>query len=207
MLGHEGRKYIVKSVKKGFDWDAIEKAPIDRFCWCREYAPKTYAQIVFLEEREFVIRLTCFEKNPQAVYKNFGDYVWLDSCLEFFVAFDANEPTRYMNCEMNSAGAAYMCIGKKGEGRRVLIDSVLGHIPEYKPYILEDRWFVELHLTVEDIKKLFGDIEFKKGYKFTANMFKCGDRTEYEHYGMWSKTVSIFPQFHMPEYFGELIIG
>ncbi len=207
MFGHDGRSYTIESVKEGFDWENIAKAPIDRFSWCYDYAPETYGQIVFLEEREFVIKLTCFEKNPKAVYKKFGDYVWLDSCLEFFVAFDKNEPTRYMNCEMNSAGAAYMCIGKQGEEERTSIDTILGHIPEYKAQVLEDRWSVELHLTVEDIKKLFGDIEFKKGYKFTANMFKCGDETEYEHYGMWSHCVSIFPQFHKPEYFGELIIG
>lgn len=207
MFGNQGKKYVIEQVKEGFDWDKIAKAPIDQFAWCHEYKPETYAQIVFLEEKEFVVKLTCVEKNPKADYKNYNDPVWVDSCLEFFVAFDANNPNKYMNCEMNSAGAALMHIGTKGEGKRVSVESILGHYPTHKPEVLSDKWSVELHLTVEDIKKLFGDIDFKKGYKFTANMFKCGDRTEYEHYGMWSYSVSIFPQFHQPEYFGQLIIG
>lgn len=207
MLGHEGRSYVIEQVKEGFDWENIAKAPIDRFSWCYDYKPETYAQIVFLENREFVVRLTCFEKNPKAVYKNFGDPVWLDSCLEFFVAFHADEPMKYMNCEMNSAGAALMNIGTYGQGKRQAVDAILGHVPKYKAEVSKDRWSAELHLVVEDIKKLFGDIAFKKGYKFTGNMFKCGDETEFEHYGMWSRAISIFPQFHKPEYFGELIIG
>lgn len=201
------RSYTIQRVKDGFDWDKIEKAPIDQFGWLDDYSPETFGQIVLLEEREFVVKLTCYEKNPLATFKNYGDTVWVDSCLEFFVAFDAAKPNKYMNCEMNSAGAAYMNIGTKGEGKRVDIKGILGHAPEYKPTVCEDKWSVELHLTLEDIKKLFGDIDFKEGYKFTANMYKCGDRTEFEHYGMWNLCVNDEPQFHLPECFGQMIIG
>lgn len=201
------RSYTIKRVRKNFDWNEIEKAPIDQFGWFDEYSPETFGQVVLLEDKEFVIKLTCFEKNPLAKFKNYGDTVWVDSCLEFFVAFDSTKPSKYMNCEMNSAGAAFMNIGTKGEGKRADIKNIIGHIPEYKPEISEDRWSVELHLTIDDIKKLFGDIEFKTGYKFTANMYKCGDRTEFEHYGMWNLCVSDEPQFHMPECFGQMIIG
>lgn len=201
------RSYTIQRVKTGFDWDKIEKAPIDQFAWLHDYSPETFGQIVLCDDKEFIIKLTCIEKNPLATFKNYGDTVWVDSCLEFFVAFDAQKPNKYMNCEMNSAGASFMNIGTKGEGKRVAIDKIIGHVPEYKPEVLEDRWSVVLHLTLEDIKKLFGDIEFKTGYKFTANMYKCGDRTEFEHYGMWNLCVNDEPQFHLPQYFGEMIIG
>ena len=201
------RSYTIKRVNKGFDWNEIEKAPIDQFGWLDDYSPETFGQIVLCEDKEFIIKLTCIEKNPLANFKNYGDTVWLDSCLEFFVAFDNTKPNKYMNCEMNSAGAAFMNIGTKGEGKRTDIKNVIGHIPDYKPTVCEDKWNVELHLTIEDLNKLFGDIEFKTGYKFTANMYKCGDRTEFEHYGMWNLCVNDEPQFHLPECFGEMIIG
>ncbi len=206
MAKRENVSYIIKRVNNDFNWNDIEKAPINKFRWCNEYSPETYGQIVLLEDKEFVIKLTCIEKNPKAVYKKFGEEVWLDSCLEFFVAFDSTRPDVYMNCEMNSAGAAYMCIGKN-EGERPLINTITGKIPEYKAEVLKDSWSVELHLEIEDIKKLFGNIDFKEGYEFTANMFKCGDETEFEHYGMWSECISEIPAFHLPQFFGKMIIG
>ena len=207
MATNEKRTYVIERVNSGFEWDKIKKAPIDQFGWFDDYKPETFGQVVLCDDKEFIIKLTCFEKNPLANFSKFGETVWLDSCLEFFVAFDASKPKKYMNCEMNSAGAAFMNIGTQGEGRRTDIKNIIGHAPEYKPEVLEDRWSVELHLDLEDIKKLFGDIEFKSGYEFTANMYKCGDRTEFEHYGMWNLCVNDEPAFHMPEYFGKMIIG
>ncbi|MBQ9937663.1 MAG: hypothetical protein IJO86_04975 [Oscillospiraceae bacterium] len=205
MFDREQKSYIIKTVKKDFKWDDIEKINIDRFCWRYDYKPTTYGQIVLVENEGFVVKMTCFEKNPKAVYKNFFEDVYKDSCMEFFACFD-NKSTAYVNCEMNSLGASIMSIGKP-DCERVPFDEILGHVPSVEPEINEDSWSVTLKLPLEDIYKLYGKINFEKGYKFTGNMFKCGDETEYEHYGMWCRSIAVIPQFHRVEYFGDLIIG
>ena len=39
-----------------------------------------------------------------------------------------------------------------------------------------------------------------------ANFYKCGDLTSHPHYLSWSPIGTPKPDFHRPEYFGELII-
>lgn len=207
MFEREPQSYVIKSVSGEIDWDKIDKAPISIYCWRYDYKPTSFAQLVALDEKELVVRLTCYEKNPKAVYTKFGEDVWKDSCLEFFAAMDENEPNKYINCEMNSGGAALVGLGTFPGERGSAID-VTGNIPEYKAEVFEDKWQVTLHLKLEDMRKIFGEkVNFKKGFKFTGNLFKCGDETEYEHYGMWCRSIAVIPQFHRPEYFGDFIIG
>ena len=106
MLFKEERCYTVKRVKDGFKWEDIEKAPIDRYCWDYGYEPVAYGQFVFLNEKEFIAKLTCFEKDPYAKLSKYGEEAWTDSCLEFCAAFDAKRPDFFANLEMASKGAA-----------------------------------------------------------------------------------------------------
>ena len=205
MFVREQRSYTIKTVGENFSWEDIEKAPIDIFCWNYEYKPKTFAQLVFVDEKEIRARLTCYETEPETRCTSFGDEVWKDSCLEFFAAFNPDTPDIYVNCEMNSAGAALMALGDNCVEKRVSADTILGHIPYFSGEVFDDRWCAEVRLTVEDIKKLF-NVEIKRGSKFKGNFFKCGNETRYEHYGMWCRSVAILPCFHSPQYFGDLVI-
>jgi hypothetical protein len=40
----------------------------------------------------------------------------------------------------------------------------------------------------------------------TGNFYKCGDETEYPHFGCWNLIASPVPDFHRPEYFGEIVL-
>ncbi|MBQ7800545.1 MAG: hypothetical protein IJ370_08620 [Oscillospiraceae bacterium] len=205
MFVREQRSYTIKTVDENFSWNDIEKAPIDIFCWTYNYKPKTFAQLVFIEGKEIRAKLTCYETDPETRCDTFGQDVWKDSCLEFFAAFNPETPDIYVNCEMNSAGAALMALGNNDVENRVSADKILGHIPYFAGEVFEDHWCAEVRLTVEDIKTLFG-VEIKRGFKFKGNFFKCGDETKFEHYGMWCRSVAVIPQFHRPQYFGDLVI-
>ena len=37
--------------------------------------------------------------------------------------------------------------------------------------------------------------------------YKCGDETEFKHRGMWNIINNPKPDFHLPEYFGNIIFG
>ena len=205
MFVREQRSYTIKTVDENFSWNDIEKAPIDTFCWTYNYKPETFAQLVFIEGKELRVKLTCYETDPETRCDTFGQDVWKDSCLEFFAAFNSETPDIYVNCEINSAGAALMGLGNNDVANRVSADKILGHIPYFSGEVFEDHWCAEVRLTVEDIKTLFG-VEIKRGFKFKGNFFKCGDETKYEHYGMWCRSVAVIPQFHRPQYFGDLVI-
>ena len=63
-------------------------------------------------------------------------------------------------------------------------------------------WCVKAVISTEKLKKLYGTESIRF---FTGNFYKCGDETEFPHYGMWSEAVSDTPDFHRPECFGRLI--
>ncbi len=48
--------------------------------------------------------------------------------------------------------------------------------------------------------------EVKPGLEGRANFYKCGDETEFPHYGAWSLRDG-GPDFHRPEFFGSIVFG
>ena len=195
------REYFVKSVDS-LAWEEIPKAPIDNFDWeDKGYEPVCFAQLANVKGKGLAVKLTAYESNPLAVKKNYDDQVCEDSCLEFFVSFDSNED--YVNFETNSIGTllAHVHFG----GKKMLIDKLIS-IPEIKTEKTADYWSVEYMLSKDYIKKLSKGFMLESGKSFNANFYKCGDKTEKPHYGMWNKINHSTPSFHQPAQFGKIII-
>ncbi|MCK7480493.1 MAG: carbohydrate-binding family 9-like protein [Candidatus Moduliflexus flocculans] len=49
--------------------------------------------------------------------------------------------------------------------------------------------------------------EIDAGCRSAANFYKCGDETEFPHYGAWSPVETPAPDFHRPEFFGEIVFA
>ena len=43
-------------------------------------------------------------------------------------------------------------------------------------------------------------------HSIRANFYKCGDKTAHPHYVSWSPIDTPKPDFHRPDFFGELIL-
>ncbi|WP_084054648.1 carbohydrate-binding family 9-like protein [Caldicoprobacter faecalis] len=57
------------------------------------------------------------------------------------------------------------------------------------------------------IEKYYGGQDFRCGKRIKANFYKCGDKTKYPHWGCWNRIDTPHPDFHRPEFFGDLILG
>lgn len=202
------KEYTVKSVSGDICWDNIGKAEVDIFRWENGgYEPKTYGQVVWHNDSELVVKVTCFEKEPLIKKRKFMEAVCEDSCLEFFFSLDKNKPDVYVNLEANAGGAALMNINSTLKtAPKKSLDKILGYVPSFVPTISDDRWSIEFRLTREELKKLFPDVEVKRGLEFLANFYKCGDKTDVPHFGMWNYVGTDAPSFHQPSYFGKLVI-
>ena len=195
----EKSKYIVKKINSESEIDSVPKAYIDKYVWDNSYTPVAFAQLGFIEGKGLCFKMTCYESNPKAVYKNYNDPVWYDSCLEFFIS-PCNTDARYLNIEMNSAGA-YLCGLRYSRENKVDIATVADP-PEVTAEKYPDHWTVKGILTLKTVEKVFG--KFDK--KFKGNLYKCGDKTDIPHFGMWSPIGTSAPDFHRPEYFGDFEI-
>ena len=124
-----------------------------------------------------------------------------DSCVEFFMK-RVNDST-YMNFEFN-------CIGTCDAARRLSRTEKSSLTPqEYesiKRYTtLERRPFkektgiYEWELLVAIPLTLMG-----LDSKILGNFYKCADDTEYPHFASWNPIDLPQPDFHCPQFFGEI---
>lgn len=194
--------YIVP-VEKEIDFSRAEKAMISNYKWTEGYTPEAYAQLICILGKGFALRMTCKEENPKALYTNYNDPVYKDSCMEFFASFNP-ESKLYMNFEMNSNGA-FLSAVRTERANKTPIDK-LAELPEVKAVHTADGWTVEVFFSNGFIGKTFGKDSFAIGDSFKGNFYKCGDETEIPHFGMWSPIESEKPDFHRPEFFGKFIV-
>ncbi|MDD4772848.1 MAG: carbohydrate-binding family 9-like protein [Eubacteriales bacterium] len=184
------------------DWNAAETACISNYVWDDSYKPEAYAGLLYIPDRGLAVRMCCRESNPRTVYTEFYDPVYRDSCLEFFFSVEKNG--RYVNCEMNSAGAALIAAGDS-RNNRIRIDEIILP-PKIKTGSRDGVWWVETLFTLDDLARIFGEIKLSEDIVLYGNFYKCGDDCEIPHHGMWSPVGAAEPDFHRPEYFGELVI-
>lgn len=207
----ESRVYRIPTLPVGttadsVDWNAIPAASIDNFFWLEGHTPATTAKLVFVEGFGFLLRMTCEESAPKAVYTRYNEPVYTDSCMEFFC--DWLGDGRYVNMEMNSLGTLLSCIGPDRHARTPIADLSGGEIFPVKGEVCDGHWQVTAEIPTALLCKILGvnTIPFGKGYTFRGNFYKCGDETPIPHYGMWNPVGTEKPDFHRPEYFGALVI-
>lgn len=186
------------------DQAKMEKAVIAHDNWNYGYCPETLFYGAFLPNIGFSLQFACRE-TPLVRYRNPGDPVWNDSCMEFFANFDPERSDLYLNVELNAGGGILLGVGKGRENREP--------ITSFHPYptpeaVVEDGlWRVSLLLPLDLIESVYGKIDFKPGYTFRGNLYKCGDETPQEHYLSWNPISLPEPDFHCPKFFGTMTIG
>lgn len=192
-------------IKRGKRED-IATAPVAHISdvpWGSTYTPDCRFQGIFVEEEGFLFKLWCYETNPRVTYFEPQSPVCEDSCLEIFLNFAPEKTPDYINFEMNAAGTGLFGIGPDRYVRRDLEEKVM---PNVCARILEDRWEVELFIDLETIFAVYGKVDFKPGYTFTGNAFKCGDLTAEEHYLSWAPLQRDAVDFHRSDRFGTFTI-
>ncbi len=195
------KTYEIKITDKP-DWRKIKKAEINEYVWGGEYRPRAYAQLVYVPFKGFVCRLTAYESDPKAVYKNDMDPVYKDSCLEFFARYREGG---YINCEVNSNGAILSAYGD-GRGNRVPLDKIAGRLPTVTIYKSKNRWTAEISIGIDIIKAVYGRTLYKENSVIYGNFYKCGDDCEFPHYGSFSPVDTEKPDFHRPEFFAKMTL-
>lgn len=179
-------------------WASAPKAMIDYVLNPVPENPyKTEAQLLYNDEKIFV-HLKTNERKLRAVNTERNSGVCEDSCMEFFVAPDEDD-VRYFNFEINPIGTLllYVC-NKRIEMVPTTDDESIFNI---KSVITKDGWELFYEIPFSFMKKYFK----KVSPSMLANFYKCGEKTEIEHYIAWSKKPDSPRDFHRPEDFGKII--
>ena len=170
------------------------------------YAPLCAGRIARTEESLIVdFRVRGLDLRAQNTEDNGKQ--WEDSCVEFFV--ENPDGSEYYNFEVNPLGKVLAAKGAGRENRvkrpaeemaQILRTARYEGAQDFQGGIWD--WRVTLIVPFE----LLGvDLE-NLPEKLRANFYKCGDETAHPHFLSWSPIGTASPDFHRPEYFGELIL-
>lgn len=132
--------------------------------------------------------------------------VWQDSCVEFFMKCPEDE--HYFNFEFNCIGTCLAARRLNRNESEYLPEEAMAQIVRYPS--LSRRPFREMQglfsweLTVAIPFSVMGLNGENLPDAIRANFYKCADETALPHYLSWSPIGTEKPDFHRPDYFGEL---
>ncbi|AQT70321.1 hypothetical protein STSP2_03527 [Anaerohalosphaera lusitana] len=220
------KRYVVKRVSerpglcgewdKGL-WGGVEAAEIDSWLGGEDRdRPCARVKAVY-DEGAIYVNFRVEDKYVRAVARGYHGPVWEDSCVEFFFTPGEDVSEGYFNVETNCGGTMLFNRQKErgvenvavGEADcdKVEIYHSLDKIiePEIKEEVV---WSLQYRLPFEVVRKYAPSFdEPGEGVKWRANFYKCGDETSRPHFMTWNPIVVEEPDFHRPEFFGELVFG
>ena len=198
------KQYNTYSFSDEIRWQEVPEEKLQYFLWdsAREY--NVYFQMCFLRNKGIALRMRCDEKELCAVNKERDGRVWEDSCMEMFLC-PFPDRSEYVNFEINSDGVYLSQYGSVRENR-TFIKELTDIQASVSTNVTTDGWSLELFVPCSLISEVFGK-EFRAD-KCTVrgNFTKCGDLTEYPHYGSFSALSTPDLGFHNPERFAVINI-
>lgn len=179
------------------DWAAAESARIEFAPWKENYPAFFEATAKLINAKDAIfVRLSSCESDPvRLVFDDWGE-IWTDSCLEFFFMPDSRTGV-YYNFECNAN--AFMLVGKGASRKpreRVTPKTGSKEFFDIKTDVSGGCWTVTYRIP----KSFVGELFMPRG-----NFYKCQEHfPEKMHFQCWSDIEAERPDFHRPEFFGEI---
>jgi len=177
-----------------------------------KFLPKTEVKLMYNNKYIYAI-FKVEDKFIRSVNEEINSPVSNDSCVEFFFTPAMDTSLGYFNLEVNAGGTPLFRFQKRRNVGKVEVDlediksiKIAHSLPKVvEPEILEPTtWTIEYQIPITMLEKYFNIKVPSSGVKWRANFYKCGDETSNPHYLTWNKVENEIPDFHLPEYFGQI---
>ncbi len=181
---------------------------IDTINW-KEYPYKPIAVFdIARSNTALYIRYFVKGNSLKAIHSIDNSPVHTDSCVEFFMRKE-NE-SNYLNFEFNCIGT---CDGARRESRDIkssLTQEEYASIRRYssidsKPFE-EKQGIFSWELIVSIPFRIMGIDPMHLPQKIKGNFYKCADNTDTPHFVSWNPIQTPQPDFHRPEFFGDIYL-
>ena len=183
---------------------ATESHAIANVNWAEyPYKPSVDFHIAH-SDKAIAIMFKVTEDHVKAVAMEDNGPVWEDSCVEFFIR--TADGKHYINFEMNCAGTLLAA-------RRTSRHDPTHFGPEQFEQVRRINSLPHEEINSIGEGQSWWAIEVIPfsllGYEQTpailhANLYKCGDKCDQPHFLSWSPISTPTPNFHCPEFFGQI---
>ncbi len=185
------------------EWNLIQTVNWPEYPYC----PNVGFRIGYTDD-SILLQYKVKEQTVLALCGHDNEDVWTDSCVEFFLMPDGADI--YYNIETNCIGSALIGCGQNRSDRQRGDESIVSQIKRYstlgtdtfaeKPF--DEEWSVSLVIPFTAFFK--SNIDSLEGKTLKANFYKCGDHLSIPYFLSWNPIKTEQPNFHQPNYFGEL---
>ena len=202
------------TIRHSIDPADLELGRIDLAPWGGEYRPEAMYKIGY-SDRGLQVYLRCYEVDPVADVLERNGNVCRDSCMEFFFSPSADLSNGYFNFELNANPTLLLHYGLTARVGRCCVEWPIEDfdITVTKKFDDFGRRYWQLSFTAPwamMAKYIPGFEPLKAGDIIRANLYKCGSTRQTSHY----LTAFPFdtekvprPDFHVPDQFGQMILG
>lgn len=201
-------KKVLASFLPGFEsknvesWALVQPQTIDVLNWeAFPYLPQVHYKVVHNGSMLFIQFDVAEREETRTQCRQDHDPVYQDSCVEFFIQTRDNS---YHNFEFNSAGVMLSASGKERSNRTSRSGEELTLIERISSGVHLKGGLYCWSLVVGIPFAILGLV---RGGSYKANFYKCGDLTPVKHYVSWSPIDTLHPNFHSPQFFGELVLA
>jgi len=192
------------------NWQSIESLNIDCYPWYESGIKQSTQVKLAASETRLFLEITATDKYSYAKQTQLNHMlICEDSCVEFFFSPSGILGSSYVNLEVNCCGTLHIAYGEGREDRQFieldaasLIHRKTSITSPVKVEQSEDNaWTVEVSIPFKVIEALTGEIVNRE--QWFGNFYRCGGRKE-PQYAVWSHIKVATPDYHRPEYFGQL---
>ena len=180
--------------------------------WAMTFKPETtvkmcynnkFIYLIYRVEDRFVRCLTTEVNGP--VHK--------DACVEFFFSPVEDNPQGYFNLEINCAGTiklgyrdglnTYAAHARSEDVTKIITCHSLPGVIQ-REIVDPIEWTLEIAVPFEVLNNYSPVTVPCSGAKWRTNFYKCAENNSHPHWLSWAPIDSPVPNFHLPEFFGEV---
>lgn len=199
--------YDIKSLATSLE-NQCESHAVSNINWpSYPYCPEVKFRIGHWAD-QIILKFNVREQSVRAVETRINGDVYKDSCVEFFISTHNNH---YYNFEFSCIGTIHVAYGEGRHNRKLLPENIIKKIEVSsslgnEPFDTRNGDISWSLTCIIPGACFIHDTSFKlNGKKARANFYKCGDELPVPHFVTWSPIGTPEPDYHQPEYFGEVI--
>ena len=198
---------IAKFDEAGIAWNAIDKVNWPGY----PYKPLVEFRIIH-SDTEIYLQFHVKENGLRATYDyDCGSRPYTDDCVEFFM-IPSDRDSCYFNLEMNCIGHGTFHYGPNRNERYHCSDEIISQVRRHSTMgsqafgmrTGEQEWTLTLAIPKRLYAQADLDLTSFSGRTVKANFYKCGDDSAVPHYLSWNPVGTPRPNFHTPEWFGDI---